>query len=325
MIKKITICFISIAIFLPFVSNSYSQDNLLDSLQIDLPENAHENEFCFSCHGVNIYKLYNSDSSEVISKHMCKIIDPLLYYDTNAVHRNFKCIDCHSEDFNTFPHPVEARFEPPYTCGDCHEGDEDYVKYNFEGIAEEFYNSVHYKDKGEEFNCWKCHNPHGYILHARKDSVIKTLVAYNNNFCLSCHTNIDRFELLGEHSISDIVANHQWLPNQEAHFQNVRCIDCHTKVSDTTLVAHEIQPKEKAVKKCVECHSRNSHLLASLYKFQTSEARSQAGFLNAVILNRSYVIGANRNIYLNRISLAILILTLGGILTHIVFRLITKK
>jgi hypothetical protein len=287
-----------------------------------LPESAEENEACLQCHGEVKFKMYNSDSSEVLLKHNYRVIDRKLFYDTLAVHREFKCTDCHSDEYSEFPHPLDVRFEPPYTCGDCHEGDDDYIQYNFEGIAEEYYESVHHVDLEDEFSCWDCHNPHGYILHARSGDDIKDVVTYDNNVCLSCHSNIDRFELLTDRNLIDIIENHQWLPNQQMHFESVRCIDCHAKPSDTTLVAHHIQPKEEAVKNCVECHQRNSHLMASLYKYRAMETRSQVGFLNAVMLSDSYVIGANRNVFLNRLSIIIFILTIVGIGVHVIFRII---
>lgn len=290
-----------------------------------LPENAQENEACLSCHGDHKYEMYNSDSSMVITKRNYRPIDRDLYYDAKSVHREFKCTDCHSDEYSEFPHPLDIRFEAPYTCMDCHEGDDDYVQFNFEGIAEEYEQSIHHTEMGEGFNCWSCHNPHGYIMHARSDSDLKHVIKHNNNMCLSCHSDIDKFELLSDQSLVDIIGNHQWLPNQQAHFENVRCIDCHTKISDTTLVAHNIQPKEMAIKNCVDCHSQNSHLMASLYKYKSIEARSKTGFLNAVMLNDSYVIGANRNVFLNRASIAIFILTILGIAIHAILRVITSK
>jgi hypothetical protein len=96
--------------------------------------------------------------------------------------------------------------------------------------------------------------------------------------------------------------------------------------NDSLLVAHNIQPKEKAVKLCVECHSKNSILLASLYNYNRSKVMASSfGFENEIILNSSYVIGANRNEYLNIISLIILALVLSGILIHVTFRIITRK
>ncbi|MCF8373042.1 MAG: cytochrome c3 family protein [Bacteroidales bacterium] len=291
---------------------------------LELPASALENESCLHCHGEAKFDMYNSDSSMVLKKHMYKVIDRDLFYNPLSVHREFSCTDCHSSEFKEFPHPLEGRFETPLVCMDCHEGDDAFAKFNFEGIAQEYGASIHHTELGDEFNCWSCHNPHGYILHARSDDNIKDIITYNNNVCLSCHSNVDKFELLTDRELIDIIGNHQWLPNQKVHFENVRCIDCHSKTSDTTLVAHQIQPKDKAVKNCVECHSQNSHLMASLYKFQTIEARSKIGFMNAVILNESYVIGANRNVFLNRASIIIFILTLLGIAVHAIIRMVIK-
>ena len=52
--------------------------------------------------------------------------------------------------------------------------------------------------------------------------------------------------------------------------------------------------------------------MASLYKFE-SKAQRQDGFFNGIILNESYVIGANRNEYLNLLSLIIFVGVLGVI------------
>jgi hypothetical protein len=84
-------------------------------------------------------------------------------------------------------------------------------------------------------------------------------------------------------------------------------------------------PKEKAVKRCVECHSQNSLLMVSLYKYQAKENRTQAGFLNAIILNNAFVIGANRNVVLNKVSSIVFFATLGLLLLHLVLRMNYKK
>jgi hypothetical protein len=84
-------------------------------------------------------------------------------------------------------------------------------------------------------------------------------------------------------------------------------------------------PKDKAVKKCVECHSQNSLLLASLYKYQSKEKREKQGFLNGAILTETYVIGANRNRFLNVASLGIFSLVVIGLIIHAVLRKIYSK
>ena len=60
--------------------------------------------------------------------------------------------------------------------------------------------------------------------------------------------------------------------------------------------------------------------MASLYKFE-SKVQRRDGFFNGIILNESYVIGANRNEYLNIISLIIFIGVIGIIGIHVVFRM----
>ncbi len=77
---------------------------------------------------------------------------------------------------------------------------------------------------------------------------------------------------------------------------------------------------------CVECHSKNSILLASLYNYNRSKINAVSlGFQNEIILNSGYVIGANRNHYLNVISIIILALVLAGIAGHITLRILYKK
>jgi NAD-dependent SIR2 family protein deacetylase len=104
----------------------------------------------------------------------------------------------------------------------------------------------------------------------------------------------------------------------------VRCIECHTQINNNIPVSHLIEPKDQAVKLCNECHSKNSILMATLYKFESKEQR-RGGFFNGIILNASYVIGANRNEYLNLISLVIFVVVIVVIVIHIIFRIRNKR
>jgi hypothetical protein len=104
----------------------------------------------------------------------------------------------------------------------------------------------------------------------------------------------------------------------------VRCIECHTARTDTMMVAHNILPKEEAIKNCTECHSSDGLMQAKLYKYLTIEARSTEG-ISSSLKNDAYVIGANRNKTLNVISLIIFGLVLGGVLIHITARIIKGK
>jgi hypothetical protein len=116
---------------------------------------------------------------------------------------------------------------------------------------------------------------------------------------------------------------HDFLPDQKVHFRSVRCIECHTKLKGDAPVPHQIVGKEKAVKKCVECHSGNATLMTSLYKFETKERRHD-GFLNGVIMKQSYVLGANRNRTLNGLSFIIMGLVIVLTVVHVIFRIIKK-
>ncbi|PKP03868.1 MAG: hypothetical protein CVU14_01260 [Bacteroidetes bacterium HGW-Bacteroidetes-9] len=288
-------------------------------------ENAELNEGCFKCHGQSKYKYINSDSGDEVTKKMYQeiIINRDLFYESN--HKTFKCTDCHSDDYNTFPHPGELRMESNYTCNDCHGGDEAYAKFKFEEIESEFLESVHSTKHSEDFNCWMCHNPHTYKINVRSDEKIKDIVAYDNAICLNCHGNLNNYQMLTDKVNPDIIKKHEWLPNQGLHFKNVRCIECHALVNDSILVAHKVQPKEKAVRRCVECHSTNSILMASLYKYKVQEGRSKTGFYNGVIMNEGYVIGANRNYYLSLLSLIMFGCVAAGIIIHASLRILKRK
>lgn len=284
-----------------------------------------ENEACFKCHAETKYVIIDEFFDREIVESMCEnnIICREDYYD--MVHKSFACLDCHAYEYEEFPHPIEARLEQPYQCIDCHGYDENYAHFRFEDIEMEYNESIH-AEMGESFSCWKCHDPHSYKLTIRDDGTsIREAIAYNNDICLSCHSDFSRFELLTDRDEIDILVTHDWLPNQTAHFSSVRCIECHTSISDSTLVAHHVQPSDLAVKNCAECHSKNSILMASLYKHEAKESRRKYGFINGVILNEAYVIGANRNAFLSAAGIILFLLTLSGILVHIIARIIFKK
>ena len=279
-----------------------------------------ENERCFKCHGQAKYEYSNENLGRQVRALMCseRIVDRDEFYGSN--HKSFSCTDCHAEQYTTFPHPGELRMEQKFNCIDCHGGDENYASYHFEEIEAEYQQSAHFKLEEEGFSCWKCHNPHSYRISVRNSNNLKETIAYDNAICLSCHSDYNRYQLLTDREEINLIKKHDWLPNQTVHIANVRCIECHTKINNDIPVAHQIKPKSEAVKLCNECHSRNSILMASLYKFESKEQRRD-GFFNGIILNESYVIGANRNEYLNLLSLAIFVGVLGVIAIHIIFRI----
>lgn len=280
-----------------------------------------ESQKCLSCHGGAHYTISDSASGdEAILKMYHELrIDPVKL--SKSTHGNFKCTDCHSADYEITPHPVSVKFETDYTCLDCHGGDEAYASFKFETIDEEYTESVHAKQLGENFSCWSCHNPHYYKLS--REISVENRVAIDNDMCLQCHGNVIKFSDLTKSEIPNLIEKHDWLPNQALHFNKVRCIDCHAAQNDSIMVAHLIKPSSEAVKNCVECHSTNSILMSSLYKHEVSKQRDEAGFYNGVIMNEAYVISANRNYYLNIASIAIFALTIFAIAVHAYFR--TRK
>lgn len=284
------------------------------------------NRVCLKCHGQEYFSYFN----EYLGRDVRERMNPYYVIDSSKFmisnHRTFDCTDCHSSEYaSSFPHPNQLRFEPMAVCMDCHGGDENFAQYNFEGIQEEYEASIHFKKHNEDFNCWMCHNPHSYHISIRNTENLAATIQYDNEICLNCHMDKSRLGLLSDREIYNMLNKHEWLPNHLAHFKSVRCIECHAEANETTLVAHKILPKEQAVKKCVECHSQNSILLASLYKYQVQEKREKQGFLNASILTETYVIGANRNKFLNMASLGIFGLVVMGIAAHAILRSINSK
>jgi len=303
-----------ILFFLGFFLNSQAQEKKL----------APENDLCLKCHTHQTFTFHNT-----LTKHDDRrMMNPLYILDedrlASGVHAKFKCTDCHSSDYAKYPHNAELKLEPLSTCLDCHGGDKKYAVYQFEKIDEEFQKSVHFQKSGESFTCSKCHNQHYYQAKSRNSSVVGDIVSFSNEMCMSCHSNNVKFQLISDTLKPALSQIHSWLPNQALHFKNVRCIECHTRVVDSLPVSHNILPKSKALNNCVECHSKNSMLKASLYKYKNLQIRSEGGKLNSIISNKSYVIGAYQNVALNYISIIIFLMALAGICIHLIIRIVKK-
>ena len=279
------------------------------------------NEKCLRCHGQSKYIFENAESKKISYKRMYSelIISRNEYYISN--HKGFKCTDCHSEDYSIFPHPGNLRMEAKANCIDCHGGDEKFSKFKFEKIDSNFTASVHSQKHSEEFTCWMCHNPHTYKINARTNENMQETVAYDNLICLNCHGDVTKYELLTNKQQPNILKKHDWLPNQATHFINVRCIECHAQNKDTLIVAHEIVPKNLAVKKCESCHAQNSILYASLFKYNVQENIKTKGWFKGLFLSETSTIGPDQNNTLNIISLVLFGLTILAILIHAVIRI----
>jgi hypothetical protein len=284
-------------------------------------KNSAENEKCLACHGQSKYSYENKESKRTVTKRMYSelIIKRDVFYVSN--HREFKCTDCHSEDYGTFPHDGNLRREAKANCIDCHGGDEKYAKFKFEKIDAEFQASMHSEKHSDDFTCWMCHNAHTYKINARTNENLKETITYDNLICLNCHGDIANYQLLTDKKKPNLLQKHEWLPNQASHFTNVRCIECHARNEDTLVVAHHIMPKNMAVRKCESCHSRNSILYASLYKYQISQNIQKEGLIKGVLFSETLTIGPDQNNLLNIISIVIFCLTILVIIIHAVLRI----
>ena len=284
-----------------------------------------ENAQCLRCHGKTVYTEYSKDST----KQKKKLTYSQIYIDSvtfiSSVHGSFKCIDCHSKEYKIIPHSADLTFEDIWSCGDCHDGDKKFASFHFEEIENDFNESVHHTKMKKTFTCWECHHAHSFQNMNRSLTELKNVITYDNNICLNCHDNPNKLELFSTKKSGTIMASHSWLPNQELHFKNVRCIDCHSRINDSLTVAHYLMPTGKAVKNCLECHSIDSRIMGALYKFNSKENRKKYGFFNGVIVNEAYVIGANRNYFLNIASLVIFGLVLAGLFIHVIVRILLPK
>jgi hypothetical protein len=305
---------ISISIFLFFTSSHSNAQSYKDA----------QHHACLKCHSNQSYSFHNT----VTGKEVKRLMNPYYILDAVAisagVHKKFDCTDCHSPEYQTYPHQSNLKLEPLSTCLDCHGGDASFAKYKFEEIQEEFKKSVHFKVYGENFTCSKCHSQHTYAATARNSNNVIEIVDYNNKMCLSCHNDMKKYKMVSGHDNPKLVVIHDWLPNQELHFRHVRCIECHTEVVDSLMVSHNILSKDHAVKKCAECHSANSRLKASLYKYENLQKRSENGALSAVLSNSSYTIGTHQSPFLKLLSIIIFLATLAGIVIHSIFRILKK-
>ena len=222
---------------------------------------------CLVCHGRLVYSITDTTTGTIRKQLMSEhnLVVPDMFY--NSVHWSFNCLDCHAEGFKTFPHPLEARFESSWGCIDCHGYDPNYAQYRFEEIDAEYQRSIHYTATEGLISCWKCHDPHYYNPLARQTKGGREYILRSNEMCLRCHGNSDVMGLINDENVSIVLPKHEWLPDVDRHMEAVRCIDCHTRMNDSVLVAHEVMPADSAVRGCAECHSQNSILMGTLYKY----------------------------------------------------------
>lgn len=296
----------------------------VDTATID--KNRKANEACYACHSAaGIAKPPRTDFD--VKKLKDSVLEPAVFNPSD--HGVMDCRECHSKThYNDYPH-AEAGKTATSPCTECHAAKSLRLEPQFNA-------SVHAKNKDlkEKFTCNTCHNAHVNVVQKRLKDPAK-IVAQDNHGCLECHnsdTMFAKFAPDGEKTPGqkkkrpDLDEIHKWLPGVKAHWNAVRCIECHTPaVAENKMLSHEILNKEKAEKKCLSCHSANSSLKTRLYRHMVKDEQQKYGFTNSVILSNSYVIGATRHPLLDSIILGLAALTLLGVLVHGALRILAAK
>ena len=239
------------------------------------------------------------------------------FYASN--HQRLACTKCHNEGYDEHPHAADAK-DMTSTCADCHDK-------TASAVGKQFDRSVHARNLADTFTCTTCHDPHLMRQAARLRDPHR-IVAQDNRVCLNCHDSNETFARFApEKKLRPLIDEiHAWLPNARAHWQAVRCVECHTPaVAANEPISHEILAKDRAEKKCLSCHSADSSLKARLYRHLVSEERERLGFANSVILADSYVLGATRNTLLDTVLMIAFGAMLLGLLVHGVGRIVARR
>jgi len=239
----------------------------------------------------------------------------------HSIHGKLKCVECHKEGFSSWPHAANYTATGSLQCMGCHKDPKLQLTTLFADIHSEFEKSVHVTRLGSRFTCSSCHDPHSF---QRQKQVSGRKIESANAMCLNCHSSEEQFSSLTKRRFPVLEAAHAWLPNQRIHWQHVRCVDCHSSYT-TPNASHFILPKSQAVTNCESCHSKNSILLAKLYKYEHKENKQRGGFINGTLMNDAYVIGSTRNSALDVLSIAVFGLTIAGIAGHGFLRYRSRK
>lgn len=239
------------------------------------------------------------------------------------------CSDCHTAHSVGNTSAVTFKQKVTETCGDCH--DKAFTSYE-----RTEHGKLAAKHGGNTIRCADCHGGHDVLLLTKLPDT-RQIVQQDNKMCISCHNSdlaFAKFAPLKEGQKAgdkdalkeprpDLDQIHKWLPNTKLHWQSVRCVDCHTAMDEEQ--SHEILDKEKAERKCVACHTRDSALAARLYRHLAEEEEQKYGFANSIILANSYVIGATRHPLLDTLVLIAAALMFLGVLGHGALRYLTAR
>jgi hypothetical protein len=236
-----------------------------------------------------------------------------------SVHAGFECTVCHADGFGTFPHGAKRADAPD--CMTCH-SDTHGAPYDFVDIADAVKRSVHADMMGGDFPCTSCHSPHYFVPPTRMSGAAAALRLANEP-CLRCHADTGEG---GLPDLSKLAEPHAWLPHWDLHVSKAPCIACHTArdqrlgatnaALEAQRTAHVVLPRAQALRDCVGCHSADSVLMSKLYAHLARKEQAERGWLNVVLFNDAYLVGATRNRWLDLAALALVAILVGGVAIH---------
>lgn len=296
-------------------NNPITKGNKTTPIQLKL----NQEKLCLSCH-LHISALDNKFANSLVNYEKSVHGSAVLKGNTEAA----ICVDCHGTHNLQKANKKDSWIHPknvPNVCGKCHDKVTDEYMKSIHGVA--------LKDGNMDSpGCTYCHGEHDIknvpdIPHkVFSESGMNFNIVVDNKmvYCVACHTDE---KLMKKYNIATVEKAHRWLPKTKAHWDRVRCVDCHSSQEPPNLT-HNILPPEKTVKRCESCHSMNSILMNTLYRHEKELSREKYGFINGTILSDAYVIGTTRNVYLNMVSIGVFGLTLLGIIGHATLRAISS-
>jgi len=248
------------------------------------------------------------DADERVARQKALVIDRGQY--ETSVHADVSCKDCHAD-----PHGGQG---VRVSCPQCH-------RTHDASVVPEVARSVHAAAHLPGFTCFSCHDPHN-VRKAASLGTERTIAHRDNSMCLGCHGDDARYARFSAKPRPDLLAVHSWQPNPALHWAAVRCIDCHTPEKPGGAISHEILPKAKAERFCVDCHSTDSSLMTRLYRHEVETQRvNAAGFVHAYILTQAYVVGVTRNRYLDGASMILLAGVVVALAGHGLLRTLARR
>lgn len=225
----------SLTAFTSNIKLSKVNSSFSDSTLKEWKEKASFNEYCLSCHKLDITKKLKSKEILNLKVNLNEI--------KQSVHRNFQCIVCH-HDYSKTKHPIYnfsskkeyAQKLSRQICQKCHT-DQELRK-----------NPVHY-NISKTAPCVECHGYHG----VKPAKIVKGVP--ENQYCLACHSrNISKRLESGEVLFLRVDISSL---TRSAH-KDLKCSDCHKGYSQThhpiKKIASLKEYRKESLEICKQCH-----------------------------------------------------------------------